>query len=179
MLKALESNDLWMKTWTLFAIQGHWILLHMYFRPGRAERAKHPLRVSPGSQAQWDFSRKSLDLQYLDWRWVLWLLFPGVVLVIQPKLCTAGLVSISSSWKCAAVLLEACKLLNSSVCQQGGWTRGCSARREGLPPSPHQVTVLCSCCLLTRDCPGPEVCKAIVRLVLIMHENTSFVLLLQ
>lgn len=36
------------------AIQGHWmtVLLLMYFRSGRAERAKHPLGVSSGSQEQ-------------------------------------------------------------------------------------------------------------------------------
>lgn len=43
-----------METWILFAIQGHWVtvLLHMYFRLGRDERAKHLLAVSPGSQEQ-------------------------------------------------------------------------------------------------------------------------------
>lgn len=41
-----------MEMWTLFAIQGHGVivLLHMCFRPGRAERVKHPLGVSPGPQ---------------------------------------------------------------------------------------------------------------------------------
>lgn len=39
----LESNGYWIEPQSLFPIQGHWVtgLQHMYFRLGRAERAKH------------------------------------------------------------------------------------------------------------------------------------------
>lgn len=53
-----------MEMWTLFAIQGHWVtvLLLMYFRAGRAERAKHP----------WEFhlAHRSSEISpgCLDWR---------------------------------------------------------------------------------------------------------------
>lgn len=102
----LESNSYWIAAWTLFRIQGHWLtgLQRMYFRPGRAERAKHLRSFTCLGEGE----IPSVCLDHCTR--VLWVLIVVVVLVIQTELYTVTLeIYISGFWKYAAVLLEACK----------------------------------------------------------------------